>query len=283
MRINRIPHRIARYAKKIRYLGATSSPYVSPDTFRRLADLDLDARFEHKIEEIRRANVIFINSGEVDKFFYAYGRHIQAKVLIFGNNDVDFDDFKQRIPGSVKRIYLQNSTIRDPFFGVLPIGIEPLHYLTNGLPKFLGENYRNRTKNGRILVGPFGNTHHEREELIALPRQQLESLDFLVHRLSPKQYAEIASEYSIVACPRGNGLDTHRFWETLYRGSLPLVLKSNWSTSIQELGIPLVEAPSWEAALVNNNITSVYQTKFNPDEIDALWEPFWEEQIRIYN
>ncbi len=283
MRIKRAPHRIVRHAKKIRYFRATSSPYVSQDTFKRLADLDLDAQFDRKIEDIRQANVIFINSGDVNKFFFAYGKQVRARVLIFGNNDVDFDDFKQSVPSSVKRIYLQNSTIRDPFFGVLPIGIESLRYLTNGLPKLLGEDYRNRIKNGKILVGPFGFTHPEREALLALHQRQAGDFKFVVDRLSPKEYADMACEYSIVACPRGNGLDTHRFWESLYRGSLPLVLKSNWSTSIQELGIPLIDTPSWEEALVDSDITSLRLTKFNPAEIEALWEPFWQEQIEIYS
>ena len=282
MQIRRAPHRIARYAKKIRYSGITSSPYVSPDTFKRLADLDLDAKFEHKIEDIRRANVIFINSGDVDKFFYAYGRHVQAKVLIFGNNDVDFDDFSQHVPNSVKRIYLQNSMIRDPYFGVLPIGIESLKYLTNGLPKLFGDGYRNKVKNGKILVGPFGNTHPEREKLLALHRPEVENLDFVISRLSPTEYAVKASGYSFIACPRGNGLDTHRFWETLYRGSIPLVLKSNWSARIQELGIPLIELSTWEEALNLDVISSAGRLKFNPAELAALWEPFWEEQISFY-
>lgn len=26
-----------------------------------------------------------------------------------------------------------------------------------------------------------------------------------------------------VFCPRGNGIDTHRLWETLYMGSIPIV------------------------------------------------------------
>ena len=29
--------------------------------------------------------------------------------------------------------------------------------------------------------------------------------------------------HSFVLCPRGNGIDTHRLWETLYMGSIPIV------------------------------------------------------------
>lgn len=35
------------------------------------------------------------------------------------------------------------------------------------------------------------------------------------------RYLDILTKSSIAICPRGNGLDTHRFWEACYAGAIP--------------------------------------------------------------
>ena len=37
------------------------------------------------------------------------------------------------------------------------------------------------------------------------------------------RYLRDVKGHTFVACPRGNGVDTHRLWETLYMGSIPVV------------------------------------------------------------
>ena len=280
MRIDRIPHRIWNYTKKFTYFGKTSAPYVSPDTFKRIADLDLDRNFYPGSEKIKDASVVFINSGDTEKFFNEYGKIINAKVLIFGNNDVDFTKFEFTIPKSVKKIYLQNSTIDDPLFGTIPIGIESLKYVTNGLPKLFSPEYSSRVKNNRILVGPFGNTHLDRQILLNQQERNFRNVDFIYGRLSPLEYAETSSNYSVVACPRGNGLDTHRFWEALYRGAMPLVVESPWTNYWSRKGVPVIEIPNWEYDLDQILLSESLNLVFNPNESDFIWEPYWYTEIR---
>ena len=278
--IQRISNRVLRYSNGVRYLNRTSSPYISPNTFKTFSDLDLDANFEQSRKEIKNASVIFCNSGDVTNFFCNYGSTITAKILIFGNNDVDFEDFSFKIPKSVKRIYLQNSTINDAFFRTIPIGLENLDYLTNGLPHLVKTQYAVREKSLGLLVGPFGNTHPERNLLQSYSSRVFRNVDFISSRLSPKRYADLSASYSHIACPRGNGLDTHRFWETIYRGSVPVVLASNWSKNLASLGIPVLEASSWEEALVNFECSHVEFLRFTPRKIRPIWDFYWEEQIK---
>lgn len=39
-----------------------------------------------------------------------------------------------------------------------------------------------------------------------------------------KRFLEDIRNSEFVLCPRGNGIDTHRLWETLYMGSIPIVI-----------------------------------------------------------
>jgi len=47
-----------------------------------------------------------------------------------------------------------------------------------------------------------------------------------------------------VACPAGTGVDTHRFWEALYLGSVPIVLRGQLSAMYENL--PVIQLNAWE-------------------------------------
>lgn len=59
-----------------------------------------------------------------------------------------------------------------------------------------------------------------------------------------KTFLSNARNHRYVICPRGNGIDTHRLWETLYMGSIPIVLwdiaHSDWTD------LPILFVSSWE-------------------------------------
>lgn len=57
--------------------------------------------------------------------------------------------------------------------------------------------------------------------------------------------AEIAS-HRIVLCPRGNGMDTHRFWETLYLGAIPVVLDGSYQHLLaSHFNLPAIPLINW--------------------------------------
>ena len=50
--------------------------------------------------------------------------------------------------------------------------------------------------------------------------------------------------HRFVLCPRGNGVDTHRLWETLYMGSIPIVKRDIALKEFEDLPICFID--SWE-------------------------------------
>ena len=53
-------------------------------------------------------------------------------------------------------------------------------------------------------------------------------------------------ETGLVVCPRGRGHDTHRLYETLYMGALPVVLRSSYQFRIcRYFGFPAVGLKNW--------------------------------------
>jgi hypothetical protein len=145
-------------------------------------------------------------------------------------------------------VFLQNSHISDDYIETLPIGIENLRWGKNGFKSLFKVKYVQNKKKDAILVGPFSPTHSERSELAHWENFEDANLQFCSEYLIPKKLADLASGYKFIACPRGNGTDTHRFWETLYRGSIPVVKKSRWSNSVKAMGLPVLELDEWNFA-----------------------------------
>ncbi len=71
-------------------------------------------------------------------------------------------------------------------------------------------------------------------------------------------------------CPRGNGPDTHRVWETLLMGSYPVVLSGEHVTRLlKSLRLPYVSVETWD------ELEDVERLK---SEFEALEEGTWDYQ-----
>lgn len=119
---------------------------------------------------------------------------------------------------------------------LIPLGVEERRRFEHNKPWLFAKPV---SKPGYILVGPFAPTNLVRNSVNTLhPTPEIE---IRTNRLGPLMYSRLAGHFRFVFCPPGNGIDTHRFWETLYRGSIPIVLRSEWSTYFLNLGIPMLE------------------------------------------
>jgi hypothetical protein len=262
--------------QKLIFRNKTSSPFLSGDLFASLCDYSFDENFPQANKDLSLANSIFCQSDRAEEFLEKYWDQIRAKILVLGNSDRDFCNFELALPISVNKVFLQNSYISDGFFHTLPIGIENLRYGRNGLPNLFSKTYFSESKSNRILVGPFSPTHFERQELMEWGNLNNSRIVFVNEYLLPKQLAKLSSTFRFVACPRGNGTDTHRFWETLYRGSIPVVKRSNWTKSIRLLGLPILELENWSFEEFQEKSGDFDNFAFDPTECEILWADHWK-------
>jgi hypothetical protein len=196
-------------------------------------------------------------------------------VLVLGNGDHDFDeDELMQLQQVAKKVYVQNLNYDIDNFEVLPIGIENLRLGQNGRQALMRNRVSWKDKESRVLIGPFSNTHPERLKLLEF--SGVAGLwDFQSGYITPRKYAKLTEKYKFVACPRGNGLDTHRFWETLYRGSIPIVKESTWAGLIKRLGIPLLVVPEWTPYELSKAISYAEFKDYDPRNVSALWINYW--------
>lgn len=60
--------------------------------------------------------------------------------------------------------------------------------------------------------------------------------------LSLDQYKNQLDNHEFILCPRGNGIDTHRLWESLYHGIIPIVENHIHYSCLKDLPVLIVES-----------------------------------------
>lgn len=199
-----------------------------------------------------------------------------VKVLVSGNSDRDFIK-PLSFPTSIDRVYLQNLCFSSDLVRVLPIGVENLALAKAGLPHLYLS--RGKPKLRGILVGPFGMTHPERKELLEVASKENGNITRIEKRITAWEYSILSQRHEFVACPRGNGIDTHRLWECLYRGSIPVVKRSVWSEMIEMLDLPIVQVESWDEILRLDLEKEYSKHSHNPRL--ALSPEYWKSLVGI--
>ena len=83
--------------------------------------------------------------------------------------------------------------------------------------------------------------------------------------------------HSFVLCPRGNGVDTHRLWETLYMGSIPILKKDIGYEDFYDLPICFID--DWNQ--VNEEFLEKEKIRINNTNycLDKLKISFWVNKI----
>jgi len=233
--------------------------------------------FPEKVVDVRS---IFIPTHRISELVQFMDKLPNLASVILGNSDRNISEPFSFLEGYNLKFFVQNLEFSHDDYSVLPIGLENYALYWNGIPKNYSRALVKMEKANRVLVGPFSPTHSERLQLRKFSNKTDSLIDYLDLRLFPHDYSRLAAQYKFVAAPQGNGRDTHRFWEALYRGSYPIVLKSEWSKQIRRLGIPIVEIDTWSL----ENVESILETEyplFDPAENPALWAEHWSKKFEL--
>ena len=86
-------------------------------------------------------------------------------------------------------------------------------------------------------------------------------------------------EKSFVVCPPGNGHDTHRLWETLYMGGIPII-KQNRFLNPLVVHLPVLVVNSWIQVLDEDFLEKSWHRINNQiHDFDKLSSEYWLNQI----
>ena len=241
----------------------TSGDFLSGDNIMRLASLERDCCYR-KMEFIVKPGIWrgrFITPGLLEVL-----RPMKTS-LIYGHSSASPPVWVETWVRVIARAELVG-TNRTPSMGgrPLPLGL-PNAYPDSATHEIFGDisplievlsspshlDYRNS-----IYANFDSSTHKTRRELALFLRKQGKPIVRPTKTLDGRlTYLKECRSANYVLCPQGVGEDTHRLWETLYVGSIPIVLRSELMEFFA-CHFPILLIDSWEQLLDQDWLESSY-------------------------
>ena len=138
----------------------------------------------------------------------------------------------------------------------------------------------------RISVSFSPSTHRTRKVVLkhALNSRYCEVIE-PEFSLEGRQRALNHSAASLgVACPRGNGVDTHRLWETFYVGSIPIVARGEHPRALlEDSGLPYLVIDHWGLLGDVSTIEKLEAIAARPQSnIERLGLGYWTKKLEMF-
>jgi hypothetical protein len=205
-------------------------------------------------------------------------------ILISHNSDDNVDTYP--VPMCVSMWYAQNI---DPFnkkvsprLQSIPIGLENNRWYPglNKKEKMLAKMHEERNyKNLLYINHNIANNPEERlPPYKILGNKSWVTAECLKNGNRFDSYLDNIYNHKFVLCPRGHGIDTHRTWECLYMGVIPIEKRNTNNQFYTDLPICFVD--DWEE-ITENFLLSEYEKiiNFGKWNMDKLKFSYWHEKI----
>lgn len=196
------------------------------------------------ISKLTNAKTIFTYTHLVPYFKYFIAPRINKPfTLVTHNSDhpVNILDFQLLNHPYLKNWFTQNSEFNHDRLIGLPIGLQNKQWGPDKLSQLVkAGGYFN--KSDLLYVNFSESTHPSRSEALRAVEGLLGAT--IESNVSYEVYLSSLARHKFCLCPRGNGIDTHRFWEAQYLDCVPVILWRDWTSSYS--GMPILILDNWE-------------------------------------
>jgi hypothetical protein len=196
-------------------------------------------------ENLRISGVTYVKTDEVRPFLESGSA---SGVLVTHNSDLGIDDKLAALAfgnnPNLAAWFGQNVRVRHPRLIPVPIGLERVRWFPHLRKRDQLRELAARSPEmpSELCLANFSVSTNARERLACLDSASsfatLRAAD-TVCQDTPESYGSYLTEileHKFVLCPEGNGVDTHRLWETLYLGRIPVVTRSVVTEAFSEIG-----------------------------------------------
>ena len=245
---------------------------IDGEKFRNICDF----KFGEKISR-KSVSLVYTTSDnykEVLDFMLNYP-DCQFKLLTH-NSDTEIKECE--VPDNLVDWYAQNLGFKHSRVHSLPIGLENNHW---------HPQKRNIMKNAPLLgnrkVRAFTqfnpSTHEERHDLLHKLHLGTVFADYglSINGQNFERYVSHLREYAFCLCPRGNGIDTHRIWESLYLGCIPIVKKYIAHECLE--GLPVLFIEDWNEVTEDRLKEEYKHMQTKEYNFDKLSFSYWKNKI----
>lgn len=221
---------------------------------------------------------LFIYTHTLDLFVKYIVKHLDSTlnyIIYTHNSDHEFNiSFKELVDTPyIKHIYAQNLeyNLKTTKLTLLPIGLANSmwpHGDIYSLYTSIKNTYMFK-KSNNLYVNINPSTFSYRKAILDTINQHKNNTWNIA---KPKPYSEYLNDlanHKFCLCIRGNGIDTHRFWESLYLGTIPVIINNKY-TNCNNFVIQLknINIPFYEITLENlDDIIIEYPDNYFSDEL----------------
>tara|TARA_Y100000591_G_scaffold326435_1_gene349103 strand:+ start:8010 stop:9047 length:1038 start_codon:yes stop_codon:yes gene_type:complete len=209
---------------------------------------DLEYIFVRKKKfELKENQIIFCKTEYIKELFKILDKQCKFKNIKLITHQSDLKITKKIYlskPNCISKWYSINVDYDAKDLIPIPIGIANFHSKNLNEKIFTNGNQKNNyysEKNELLYVNFNPNTNFGHRKALYPYFHQMNWVNTDLASLKHEQYKSKMSNHSFTLAPWGNGIDTHRFWETLYSGSIPITKKHLIYTSFTTLPKILVE------------------------------------------
>lgn len=248
----------------------TSSPFLSGYTYRTIASMGIpdknDTPFMKKVcngidsTKVKEGDILYVTGVECKNFFKNIAPKIECNFSVISAmwDEGAHQEFENLLPENLDTWWTINKHIRHPKVKSIPLGLQNLHWgwrdNPQSSPKVIEKIQRTKKIVSNNILCSFSvrNNPQHRSECAKVGNALGATLRGFTNqeRKSDKYVNEYFNQVSIHRfnlCPWGAGVDTHRLWETLYLGAIPITLKHPAYEEFYDY--PVIFLDSWKDLL----------------------------------
>jgi hypothetical protein len=209
---------------------------------------------EHKLARISASSSIFVYTDAIGLF----QEHVWPRltggphVLITHNSDHEVGPkqlpWVERAGDQLAHWFAQNLLVGHPKLSPLPIGLANRRWPHGDIELLcrVAAEAENLPRSELIHAAFDVRTHPDRKRAWDAVRAAFPATTHMPSQpVSFADYLRLLARHRFCACPRGNGIDTHRFWESLCLGVVPVVERSTHTELWAREGVPMVVLQDW--------------------------------------
>lgn len=262
----------------------TIAPFISGDAFRAICDYCFD-EVDSSLNPltVKKGSSIFVKTDFLDLFFHHVHPHIPVPYILVTHNSDD------STPGSFAE-YLDDEKIivwfgqnydgtGHPKMIPIPMGVANFCW-EHGKVDWIRKMREQIPDKVHLAHMQFSIQTYPTERMFVQKRFQSVPFCYQTAKKPFHLYLfDLASSVFEIA-PRGHALDTHRIWESLYVGTIPIVRTSSLDCLYE--GLPILIIEDW-SQVDEDFLQKTYLTFKNKEfHLEKIWINYWVDLIASY-
>ena len=235
-------------------------PYLSCETYAKSCEIVIQnqvqlSQFKNSFSKylnVQPINSLYVDSSLISELLsIKFAPNLKIQFLIIANTDIIVESRNiQSLLEVCQKIFCVNLLGRAERIFPLPVGLENQAYRSGGKLKDFKKNYDVKANKRKysFTVGWNDDTNINRKSVKDTLRYLPECL-FLEERVTAKTLHKLYRKTLFVPSPRGNGPDSHRTWEAIYCGAVPVIKKSDF---VGDISWPIYLVDNWSDLIEKN-------------------------------